>query len=149
MAFVLNGEKREMTVPARLSLWELIHDVLGLRGTKLSCSAAVCGSCSVLIDGVPQASCATFAFEADGKTITTIEGIAALGHPLVETFAAGSAFQCGYCTSGMIVLAAALLQQNPHPDRATIVDWVSSNVCRCTGYEMIVDAIEQAAAKRV
>lgn len=147
LSFVLNEEQCNVTVPASLSLWELLHDVLGLRGTKLSCSRAVCGSCSVLIDGVPQASCATFAFAVDGCTVTTIEGIAASGHPLVEAFAAGSAFQCGYCTSGMIVLAKALLDRHPHPDRATIVEWVTSNVCRCTGYAMIIDAIEAAAGK--
>ena len=145
IAFTLNGAAVDRTVPARLSLWELLHDTLGLRGTKLACSRAVCGSCSVLIDGVPRASCATFAFTIDGCEVTTIEGIAAAGHPLVDAFAAGSAFQCGYCTAGMIVVAKALLDRNPHPDRRTIVEWVSSNVCRCTGYEMIVEAIGAAA----
>jgi aerobic carbon-monoxide dehydrogenase small subunit len=145
IGFTLNGTRREARIPARTSLWELLHDTLGLRGTKLACSRAVCGSCTVLIDGVPQASCATFAFVADGCAVTTIEGIAEAGHPLIEAFAAGSAFQCGYCTSGMIVLAKALLDREPHPDRETVIEWLSSNICRCTGYKMIVDAVLAAA----
>jgi carbon-monoxide dehydrogenase small subunit len=145
LAFTLNDKPCRVVVSARTSLWELLHDTLGLRGTKLACSRAVCGSCSVLVDGVPRASCATFAFEVDGCNVTTIEGIAAAAHPLVDAFAAGSAFQCGYCTSGMIVLAKSLLDRTPHPDRRTIVEWISSNVCRCTGYEMIIEAIQAAA----
>ncbi len=145
ITFVLNGSGRTLSVPARMSLWELLHDVLELRGTKLACSRAVCGSCSVIVDGVPRASCATFAFAVDGCDVTTIEGIAAAGHPLVDAFGAGSAFQCGYCTAGMIVVAKTLLDREPHPDRQTIVEWVSSNVCRCTGYEMIVEAVAAAA----
>lgn len=148
IAFALNGERQERTVPARLTAWELLHDVLGLTGTKLSCSSAVCGSCSVLVDGLPRASCATFAFELDGCDVTTIEGIAAQDHPLIEAFASRSAFQCGYCTSGMIVVAKALLDRIPHPDPQTIVAWVSSNVCRCTGYQVILEAVALAAERR-
>jgi carbon-monoxide dehydrogenase small subunit len=145
LRFVLNGIERAETVPARMSLWELLHDEFGLCGTKLSCSRGVCGSCSVLIDGVPQSSCSTFAFSVDGRRVDTIEGLAAAGHPLCEAFAARSAFQCGYCTSGMIVLAKALLDRDPHPARQTVVEWLSSNVCRCTGYAMIVEAVLAAA----
>ena len=86
-----------------------------------------------------------FAFELDGADVATIEGIAAQGHPLVDTFARKSAFQCGYCTSGMIVLAKALLDREPRPERSTVVEWISSNICRCTGYEAIVDAVMEAA----
>jgi carbon-monoxide dehydrogenase small subunit len=145
--FELNGVRHERAVPARLSLWELLHDVLGLRGTKLACSRGVCGSCSVLVDGVPLASCSAFAFGIDGRSVQTIEGIAAEGHPVCDAFAAGSAFQCGYCTSGMIVVAKALLARDPHPTRETVIEWLSSNVCRCTGYEMIIDAVLAAAER--
>jgi carbon-monoxide dehydrogenase small subunit len=145
LRFVLNGVERAETVPARMSLWELLHDRLALPGTKLACSRGVCGSCSVLIDGVPQASCSTFAFSIDGRRVDTIEGVAAAGHPLCEAFAARSAFQCGYCTSGMIVLAKALLDRDPHPTRQTVVEWLSSNVCRCTGYAMTIEAVLAAA----
>ncbi len=148
LRFVLNGIERTETVPARMSLWELLHDQLGLSGTKLACSRGVCGSCSVLIDGVPQASCSTFAFSIDGRRVDTIEGIAAAAHPLCEAFAARSAFQCGYCTSGMIVMAKALLDHDPHPPRQTVVEWLSSNVCRCTGYAMIIEAVLAAAEPR-
>jgi aerobic carbon-monoxide dehydrogenase small subunit len=145
LRFVLNGIERTETVPARMSLWELLHDRLALPGTKLACSRGVCGSCSVLIDGVPQASCSTFAFSIDGRRVDTIEGIAAAGHPLCDAFAAHSAFQCGYCTSGMIVIAKALLDREPHPTRQMVIEWLSSNVCRCTGYEMIIEAVLAAA----
>jgi aerobic carbon-monoxide dehydrogenase small subunit len=145
LRFVLNGVERTESVPARMSLWELLHDRLALRGTKLACSRGVCGSCSVLIDGLPQASCSTFAFSIDGRRVDTIEGIAAAAHPLCDAFAARSAFQCGYCTSGMVVIAKALLDRDPHPTRQTIIEWLSSNVCRCTGYEMIIEAVLAAA----
>jgi carbon-monoxide dehydrogenase small subunit len=147
LRFVLNGVEHTETVPARMSLWELLHDRLTLQGTKLACSRGVCGSCSVLIDGVPQASCSTFAFSIDGRHVDTIEGIAAAAHPLCEAFAARSAFQCGYCTSGMIVIAKALLDREPHPTRQTVIEWLSSNVCRCTGYAMIIEAVLAAAER--
>jgi carbon-monoxide dehydrogenase small subunit len=145
LRFRLNGTEREIACSPSLSVWELLHDRLGLTGTKLGCSRAVCGSCSVLVDGVPKASCALFAFELDGADVLTVEGIASSGHPIVDAFAGKSAFQCGYCTSGMIVVAKALLDRDPKPDRRTIVEWISSNVCRCTGYELIVEAVEDAA----
>ena len=145
ISFSLNGAARTISGAPSANVWEVIHDDLALTGTKLACSRAVCGSCSIVVDGIPKASCAMFAFELEGADVTTIEGIAAAGHPLVEAFARKSAFQCGYCTSGMIVLAKTLLDRNPNPDRATVVEWMSSNVCRCTGYEAIVDAVLDAA----
>jgi aerobic carbon-monoxide dehydrogenase small subunit len=145
LRFVLNGVERTEIVPARMSLWEFLHDRLGFGGTKLACSRGVCGSCSVLIDGVPQASCSMFAFSIDGRRVETIEGIAAAAHPLCDAFAARSAFQCGYCTSGMIVMAKALLDREPHPAKQTVVEWLSSNICRCTGYAMIIEAVLAAA----
>ena len=145
IAFSLNGEPCTVAGAPSANVWEVLHDGLALTGTKLACSRAVCGSCTIEVDGTPKASCAMFAFELDGACVTTIEGIAASGHPLIDAFARRSAFQCGYCTSGTIVLAKTLLDREPHPDRATVVAWMSSNVCRCTGYEAIVDAVLDAA----
>lgn len=145
IAFTLNGAPCSVRSAPSANVWEVLHDTLGLTGSKLACSRAVCGSCSIAVDGVPKASCAMFAYELDGADVVTIEGIAAAAHPLVDAFAGRSAFQCGYCTSGMIVLAKTLLDREPHPDRATVVEWMSSNVCRCTGYEAIVDAVLDAA----
>jgi carbon-monoxide dehydrogenase small subunit len=146
IAFTLNGAACSLRTAPSANVWAVIHDELALTGTKLACSRAVCGSCSIVIDGVPKASCALFAYELEGADVTTIEGIAAAGHPLIAAFARRAAFQCGYCTSGMIVLAKALLDREPHPDRATVIEWMSSNVCRCTGYEAIVDAVMDVAA---
>lgn len=145
IVFTLNGAACSVRSAPSTNAWELLHDTIGLTGTKLACSRAVCGSCSIVVDGVPKASCAMFAFELDGTDVVTIEGIAAARHPLIDAFASRSAFQCGYCTSGMIVLAKTLLDREAQPDRATVVEWMSSNVCRCTGYEAIVDAVLDAA----
>jgi carbon-monoxide dehydrogenase small subunit len=145
--FTLNGAPCTVRAAHSANVWEVIHDQLALSGTKLACSRAVCGSCSIIVDGVPKASCAMFAYELAGADVTTIEGIAAASHPLVDAFARKSAFQCGYCTSGMIVLATSLLAREPHPDRATVVEWMSSNICRCTGYESIVDAVMDVAER--
>ena len=145
--FKLNGKDCAVEVAANLPLISLLRDVCATTGTKLSCSRGVCGSCTVLIDGVPAASCSLFAFHADGAEVTTIEGLAADGrlHPIQEAFARKSAFQCGYCTGGMILLAKALLDRNPAPDAAEVTEWISSNVCRCTGYRLIVEAVLDAA----
>ncbi|MBL8662598.1 MAG: (2Fe-2S)-binding protein, partial [Candidatus Odyssella sp.] len=128
---------------------DLLRDQWGLTGTKIGCDQATCGACTVLVDGAPMAACATFAWQADGASVTTIEGLAAGGalDPVQEAFKAKSAFQCGYCTPGMILSARALLARNPAPDRAAIRDWLSANVCRCTGYQMIVEAVEDAARR--
>ena len=147
--FRLNGKDCAVEVPANLPLISLLRDVCTTTGTKLSCARGVCGSCTVLIDGVPGASCSLFAFHADGAELTTIEGLAADGqlHPIQEAFARKSAFQCGYCTGGMILLTKALLDRNPNPDSAEVAEWISSNVCRCTGYSLIVEAVLDAAAQ--
>ena len=146
----VNGKRTKVVVPPAMSLLELLRDGLNLRGTKLACARAVCGSCTVLIDGYPAASCALFAFQVDGADIVTIEGLAnkdgAL-HPVQGAFRKFSAFQCGYCTPGMILLAKALLDHDPAPSRATVVEWMSSGVCRCTGYNLIVEAVLSAAAE--
>jgi aerobic carbon-monoxide dehydrogenase small subunit len=146
---LLNGRKLRAEVTPALLLADLVRDQCGLTGTKIGCDQATCGACTVLVDGAPMASCATFAWQADGAAVTTIEGLAANGalDPVQEAFKARSAFQCGYCTPGMILLAKALLAANPAPDRATIRDWISANVCRCTGYQMIIEAVEDAARR--
>lgn len=150
LRFRLNGREQALAVPAAMSLLELLRDRLGLRGTKLACSRAVCGSCTVLLDGRPAASCALFAFQIDGADVVTIEGLSesdGVLHPLQEAFRKFSAFQCGYCTPGMILLAKSLLDQDPAPSRAAVVEWMSSGICRCTGYNLIVEAVLSAAAE--
>jgi aerobic-type carbon monoxide dehydrogenase small subunit (CoxS/CutS family) len=120
---------------------------LGLVGTKLSCDTQVCGACTVLLDGRPVSSCTTLALEADDRPVETIEGLAdgTKLHPLQEAFIDRFAFQCGYCTPGMIVSAKALLDARPDPRPAEIRHWMEGNICRCTGYQTIVDAVLDAA----
>ena len=147
LLFRLNGRATQCTVPVARTLADLLHGDLGLTGTKLGCSRGVCGACVTLIDGEPVASCSTFAFQVQGREVLSIEGLATDGrlHAIQQAFVAHSAFQCGYCTGGMLLLTKALLDRHPAPDRATIVEWISSNVCRCTGYALIIEAVEQAA----
>jgi carbon-monoxide dehydrogenase small subunit len=144
VGFRLNGEEVAREAPTSAVLAELLRDEFKCDGVKLACSRAVCGACTVLLDAIPVASCATFAFRADGAEVTTIEGVAE-DDPVRRAFAEHSAFQCGYCTPGMILLAKALLASNPRPTREEIVAWMSSGLCRCTGYQMIVEAVEIAA----
>jgi carbon-monoxide dehydrogenase small subunit len=148
--FELNGRDCAASVPPNRMLVDLLRDELALTGTKIGCDQAVCGACTVLVDGIPTASCATFAWQAEGRRVTTIEGLARDGvlDPIQQAFKTRSAFQCGYCTPGMIMLAKALLDRNPAPDRATIKSWLQANICRCTGYQMIVEAVEDAARLR-
>ena len=142
----LNGGDRHIEVEDQTLLIELVRG-LGLVGTKLSCDMQVCGACTVLVDGRPVSSCTTLAIEADGKPVETIEGLAdgAKLHPVQEAFIERFAFQCGYCTPGMIVSAKALLDAHPAPDVATVRHWMEGNICRCTGYQTIVDAVLDAA----
>jgi carbon-monoxide dehydrogenase small subunit len=144
LSFRLNGAEVVREIPTSAVLAELLREDLGCTGVKLACSRAVCGACTVLLDGLPVASCATFAFRAEGAEVTTIEGVAE-EDPVRRAFAEHSAFQCGYCTPGMILLAKALLARNPNPTREEIVAWMSSGLCRCTGYQMIVEAVEIAS----
>lgn len=143
----LNGTARTMTVPVERTAADLLRDDLRLTGTRIGCSRGVCGACVALVDGVPAATCSMFAFQLDGCSVQTIEGLAQDGqlHPVQQAFVDQGAFQCGYCTSGMVLLTRALLERHPRPDRATITEWISSNVCRCTGYVQIIAAVEQAA----
>ena len=142
----LNGVDRRLEVEDQTLLIELVRG-LGLIGTKLSCDTQVCGACTVLLDGRPVSSCTTLAIEADGKPVETIEGLAdgTKLHPLQEAFIDRFAFQCGYCTPGMIVSAKALLEARPDPDAAQVRHWMEGNICRCTGYQTIVDAVLDAA----
>ena len=142
----LNGVDRRLEVEDQTLLIELVRG-LGLVGTKLSCDTQVCGACTVLLDGRPVSSCTTLVIEADGKPVETIEGLAdgTKLHPLQEAFIDRFAFQCGYCTPGMIVSAKALLEARPDPDAAQVRHWLEGNICRCTGYQTIVDAVLDAA----
>ncbi|MDP9252356.1 MAG: (2Fe-2S)-binding protein [Chloroflexota bacterium] len=142
----LNGGDRSVEIEDQQLLIELVRG-LGLVGTKLSCDTQVCGACTVLLDGRPVSSCTTLAIEADGKPVETIEGLAdgTKLHPLQEAFIDRFAFQCGYCTPGMIVSAKALLDARPDPKPAEIRHWMEGNICRCTGYQTIVDAVLDAA----
>ena len=149
LEFTLNGAACRRTVAVERTAADLLRDDLGLKGTRIGCSRGVCGACVALLDGTPVATCSLFAFQMQGADVQTIEGLAEDGrlHPIQQAFVDQGAFQCGYCTSGMVLLTKALLERHPHPDRATIIEWLSSNVCRCTGYAQIVAAVEQAAAE--
>ena len=150
LSFRLNGAPRTAPVAANRNLADLLRDQFGLAGTKIGCDQGVCGACTVLMDGAPVAACTTFAWQAEGRDVLTIEGLGGSGvlDPVQEAFKANSAFQCGYCTPGMILLAKALLDGNPEPSHAAIRDWMQANICRCTGYQMIVEAIEDAAHRK-
>jgi carbon-monoxide dehydrogenase small subunit len=147
ITLTINGSAHRLSVAPALVLADLLRETLGMTGTKLSCDQGVCGACTVLIDGKPVAACTEFAFLADGKSVTTIEGVATAPgelHPIQTAFIEAAAFQCGFCTSGMILLLKGLLDREPDPDEATLRQWVSSNICRCTGYEVILDAARRA-----
>ena len=145
----INGEKQTREVEARMLLVHFIREELGLTGTHIGCDTTSCGACTVSIDGRAVKSCTMFAAQADGATIETIEGVATGGtlHPLQEGFWEKHGLQCGYCTPGMIISARALLKKNPNPTEDEIRHGISGNLCRCTGYNKIVDAIQYAAAK--
>src|SRR4030095_713688 len=144
--FQLNRESRVANVAPHLLLSDFLRDHLGLKGTRKSCEVEICGACTVLVNGRPVSSCATPAFEIDGKTVTTIEGLAEGDklHPIQRAFWEEGGFECGYCTPGMILLAYALFTENPQPSEEEIKHWLSSNLCRCTGYVSIIAAIKRA-----
>ena len=145
----VNGEPRELIADPRDTLLELIRDRLGLTGTKEGCSNGNCGSCTVLMDGAPVCACLVMAPEADGAEITTIEGMAKAGtlHPVQAALVEHGGTQCGFCTPGIVMSAAALLAETPHPDEHQIRNAIAGNLCRCTGYDKIVEAIAAVAAK--
>jgi carbon-monoxide dehydrogenase small subunit len=145
----INGEPYEITVKSNLTLLDLLRDEIGLTGTKKGCDTGQCGACTVLLDGKTINSCLVLAVDANGKEILTIEGLAKDGqlHPLQEAFIQEGAVQCGYCTSGMILSAKALLDENPTPKEEEVKKAIAGNLCRCTGYVRIVKAILNAAKK--
>lgn len=146
----VNGEEHEVNVEPRETLLELIRNRFGLTGTKLSCDMEVCGACTVLLDGKPVSSCTTLAFEARDKEIVTIEGLSFDNkrlHPLQEAFLEKGGFQCGFCTPGMILTAKTLLDETPDPTEEEIKEYMQGNLCRCTGYKMIVESIMAAVEK--
>ena len=145
--FRLNGAEAEAAVAPQTPLIDMLRGEFGLTGTKRSCDAQVCGACAVLLDGQPVSSCTLPAFEARGKAVLTIEGLAAdeRWSPLTEAFVNNAAFQCGFCTPGMLLAAKALLEADPDPPDEAIKDALRGNVCRCTGYKKIVEAVREAA----
>lgn len=149
VSFILNGDPIEVIVKDNMTLLDLLRDKLGLTGTKKGCEQGECGACTVLLDGKPVNSCCTFAVECEGHEILTIEGVAKDGklHPIQQQFIEKWAMQCGYCTPGMIMSAKALLDVNPHPTELEIREAIEGNLCRCTGYAKIVEAIQAAAAQ--
>ncbi len=149
LALVVNGEPADVLIDARKTLLEVLREDLDLAGTKHGCELGECGACAVLLDGEPVLSCLAIAIECAGRHVTTVEGLAdgASLDPLQESFADHGAAQCGYCTPGILVTARALLDRTPRPSRDEIRDALSGNLCRCTGYGQIIDAVEAAAQK--
>ena len=147
--FVLNGESTEVAFPPHKTLLEVLREDLGLMGTKHGCELGECGTCTVLVNGRSILSCLMLGLDAEGQQVKSIEGMAtgAQLHPLQETFADTGAAQCGYCSPGFLLVAEELLKKNPKPDRETIKEALSGNLCRCTGYIKIYEAVELAAAR--
>jgi aerobic carbon-monoxide dehydrogenase small subunit len=144
----VNGEPRSADIEPRLLLARFLRDTLGLTGTHIGCDTTNCGVCTVLLDGVPVKSCTVLAVQADGRRVTTVEGLeTAEGlHPMQAAFHEQHGLQCGFCTPGMMLTAIALLEENPDPSEEEIRWALSGNICRCTGYQNIVKAVRQAAA---
>lgn len=143
ISLTINGSPRELEVEPHELLLDVVRDRLGLTGVKRSCDVQVCGACTLLLDGRPVSSCTLPAFEANGREVLTIEGLARNGklHPLQESFIENGGFQCGFCTPGMILASKALLDENPDPSEEEIVHFMHGNLCRCTGYKKIIESI--------
>ena len=143
----VNGSARTSEVEPRMLLVHYIREVLGLRGAHVGCDTTSCGVCTVLVDGLPVKSCTMFAVQVDGRSITTVEGMATNGqlHPVQAAFHSEHGLQCGFCTPGMMLVAKALLEENPAPTEEEIRWAISGNLCRCTGYQNIVKAVQAAA----
>ena len=145
--FTLNGKKTQVDCASDRRVVDILREDFGLTGTKEGCGSGECGACTILVDDENRLSCLMLAAQLEGRTITTIEGLAGESrpHPIQEAFAKHGAVQCGYCTPGMVLAASALLRRNPDPTREQIREALSGNLCRCTGYQKIVDAVESAA----
>ena len=145
----VNGQARFAEVETRLLLVHFLRETLGLTGTHIGCDTTSCGACTVLLEGTPVKSCTVFAVQAEGRRITTVEGLMSNGalHPIQQGFHEEHALQCGFCTPGMMLTSVALLAENPSPTDEQIRWAISGNVCRCTGYQNIVKAVQHAAAK--
>ncbi|WP_224391217.1 (2Fe-2S)-binding protein [Pseudonocardia sp. ICBG1293] len=147
ISFSVNGERAELDVEPRRTLADALREDCGLTGTHLGCEHGVCGACTVLVDGEPARACLMFAVQVDGASVSTVEGLQGTDgrlHPVQEAFVACHGLQCGFCTPGMLMSACHLIDTEPHADRETIRAQMSGNICRCTGYQGIVDAVERA-----
>ena len=144
VTLMVNGSKERLDIPSNMTLLQVLREKLALNGTKNGCEAGECGACTVLLDGEPVNSCMVLAVEADGRAVITVEGLAPEGDlsPLQQAFVTHNAVQCGFCTPGMLITATALLERNPQPTEAEIRQALVGNLCRCTGYVRIVDAIQ-------
>jgi carbon-monoxide dehydrogenase small subunit len=143
IAFTVNGEPRELLVDPRRTLLDVLRDDLGLRGAHRGCDSGDCGACTVLLAGRPVTACLTLAADCEGLDALTIEGVARLGalHPIQRALVEQGGIQCGYCTPGMVLAALALLERSPHPTEAEVREGLAGNLCRCTGYKKIVEAV--------
>ncbi len=150
VAIEVNGVRREASVPARLSLVDWLRDELRLTGTHVGCEHGICGACSVMLDGEPVRSCLMYAVQAHGHRVTTVEGLANSDGSmsvLQDSFCETHGLQCGYCTPGMLIASQGLLNSNPSPTEEQIRDAIGGNLCRCTGYQQIVEAVQLAAER--
>jgi aerobic carbon-monoxide dehydrogenase small subunit len=144
----VNGQERSADVEPRQLLVHFVREELDLRGAHVGCDTTSCGACTVLLDGVPVKSCTMFAVQVNGRTLTTVEGMAANGqlHPVQAAFKEEHGLQCGFCTPGMMLVCSALLEENPDPSEEEVRWAISGNLCRCTGYQNIVNAVQHAAS---
>jgi carbon-monoxide dehydrogenase small subunit len=149
VSLTVNGETVSAEIEPRLKLSDFLRQECGLRGVRVGCEHGVCGACTVLVDGRSTKSCLTYAVQVDGQSLTTVEGLSADGdlHPIQEAFHQEHALQCGFCTSGFVMATKELLDREPDPDRETVEAGLADNICRCTGYQNIYDAVDRAAAE--
>jgi carbon-monoxide dehydrogenase small subunit len=149
LAVTINGQQKRLSVATNRTVADLLREDLNLTGCRVACDGEVCGACTILIDGQPAAACSTFAFELDGSSVETIEGLPENDtlHTIQQAFLETNAFQCGFCTAGFVMSVKALLAVYPAPTDDAIRQWLNSNICRCTGYQTILDATRLAARR--